>query len=408
MKDSGTEKPYYAPLPISDLSEHIEILPLAESTDKLEAIESVTQHILDTRPYNDKPAWKIVVLPLKCPDSRDSSRCFIAFSFSHAVGDGISGLAFHKSFLAGLQDPLSSSNLTPADGAMPEPFDTKKNLPISLSYLLAPALGQYLPKFISRALGMRAAVSTTSASTWLGNGKVFFDENDHRSGARIFKLDGAIVSKLVEGCREHDTKLTSLLHQIIIHALSTSLSADDGIDNFASQTAINMRHHVDVPNDTMGLYVTGFFDVHPRTTDMGGIWQAAKEMNERLYECSSRLENQSIGLLRYLISMRSWTEGKLGGPKDSSYELSNLLAFDPGAQPENPKWALGNMVFAQPANVTGSPLVINVVARKEADLVCTITWQIGALGIEDERAEYAFVDKVIEAAVKCASQIASM
>ena len=77
---------------------------------------------------------------------------------------------------------------------MPEPFDTKKNLPISLSYLLAPALGQYLPKFISRALGMRAAVSTTSASTWLGNGKVFFDENDGVTDAVI------VVGGNCDGC----------------------------------------------------------------------------------------------------------------------------------------------------------------------------------------------------------------
>jgi hypothetical protein len=96
--------------------------------------------------------------------------------------------------------------------------------------------------------------------------------------------------------------------------------------------------------------------------------------------------------------MRSWTSGKLGGQKDSSYELSNLLAFDAGPQAEDAKWKLGNMVFAQPANVTGSPLNFNVVARKGGDLVCSVTWQVGALGQEDEN---GFVEKVNGEIVKC-------
>jgi hypothetical protein len=98
--------------------------------------------------------------------------------------------------------------------------------------------------------------------------------------------------------------------------------------------------------------------------------------------------------------MRSWTAGKIGSKRDSSYEVSNLLAFDPGASDENSSWSLGNMVFAQPANVTGSPLNLNIVARKGGDLVCSITWQTGALGMVDEQKEYEFVEIICEQIVK--------
>lgn len=412
IKDTDTEKPYYAACPVGDLSNHITILPVADNGDaEPQAIERIAAQILDTRPTADSPPWKIVVLPFANAHNSSSSKCFVAFAFSHALGDGISGLAFHKSFLAGLQDPTAEQYQKPAKGAMPTPFDTRKNLPISLSYLLAPALGQYLPKVFARLLGLRAAVSTITESTWLGNNKVFLDD-DHKTGAKIFKIDGVTLTRLIQACRKHDTKLTALLHQIIAHALSNALPASkDGsfVDSFASQTAINMRHHVNVSNDMMGLYVSGFFDAHPRISSMSPdkMWSAAREMNAKLHECSNTTKNQSIGLLRFLISIRSWTGGHMGGKRDASYEISNLLAFDPEHQRTGPvqgqaeKWTLGNMFFAQPANVTGAPLCFNVVARKGGELLCTITWQLGAIGVGDERKEAGFVSKVVEEAERC-------
>jgi hypothetical protein len=406
VKDPQTEKPYYEACSVSDLSQQMNILPISETKDELEAIERISPQIMDVQPTLDRPPWKLVVLPLQPTGNPTLSKCFIAFSFSHALGDGISGLAFHKSFLAGLQDPTAAQYHKPAKGSMPEPFDTRKNLPISLGYLLAPALGQYLPKFVSKALGLRPAVSTITPTTWLGNRTVFLDA-EHRSGVRVFKLEGAVVDKLVQKCREHDTKLTSLLHQVIIHALSVALPDDSKSDSFASQTAINMRHHVKVSNDTMGLYVTGYFDVHSRTTDTTKIWTSAKAMNTKLHACSNTLQDQSIGLLRFLLSIRSWTAGHMGGSRDASYELSNLLAFDPGVHHEGSAWTLGNMAFAQPANVTGAPLAFNVVARRSQNLVCTVTWQVGALGVEKGEDEGEFVDRVVEGVLKNVRQLLS-
>ncbi|KIW03773.1 hypothetical protein, variant [Verruconis gallopava] len=375
---------------------HIDILPTVDDLADLVAVEAASPTILDAKIARDRPPWKIVVLPLKMTDEGRPSRCFVAFAYSHALGDGLSGLAFHKSFLAGLRDPTAAMYHKPAKGAMPAPFDTKKNLPISMSYLLAPALGAYLPKHFGKLFGLRAAVSTISQSTWLGSDKVFLSEN-HRSGVKIVRIDGTTLSHLLNRCRKHETKLTSLLHQVVVRALSASMRSDNGIDTFTSGTAINMRHHVGVSNDSMGLYVSGFFDTHRRTTDPSTTWALAREMNVRLHECSSRRNDQSIGLLRFLPSMRSWTAGHIGGKRDTSYEVSNLLAFDPDPEArstDGARWSLGNMVFAQPANVTGGALCFNVVARKGQDLVCVISWQIGALGVGDESEERKFVDSV--------------
>ena len=363
VERQDTEKPTYVAPRVTTLDDHIEFLPVAE--ENLASIEEISPSLLDSNFAQGAPPWKIVVLPLLSAVDTNPKKCLVAFTFSHALGDGMSGLAFHKSFYAGL---LNSETTSDEDkvitGAMPPPFDTAKNLPISWSYLLAPALGVYLPKFVANALGFRAAVSTVSSTTWVGNDAVFYNTGDHRTGAKLVTIEGESVAKLTEACRKHDTKLTSFLHQIILHALSVSISPDSDVDNFASQTAINMRHHVNTSNDTMGLYVTGYFDTHARSgsLDMNQMWANCREMNRKLHACANTLNDQAIGLLRYLPSMRSWTSGKIGSRRDNSYELSNLLAFDPGVEEGKRTWSLGNMVFAQPANVTGGALAFNIVA----------------------------------------------
>lgn len=47
------------------------------------------------------------------------------------------------------------------------------------------------------------------------------------------------------------------------------------------------------------------------------------------------------------------------------------------------------MVFSQPANATGSPVNFNVVTTKGGDMVVSLTWQKGVLGVEQDEDEWA-------------------
>ena len=77
---------------------------------------------------------------------------------------------------------------------------------------------------------------------------------------------------------------------------------DNSVENFVSQMAINVRHHVNASNDQMGLYIIGYFDVHqrPTTFDQGRMRTAARDMSKKFYTCANTLQDQSIGLLRFL------------------------------------------------------------------------------------------------------------
>lgn len=284
-------------------------------------------------------------------------------------------------------------------------FDTAKTLPISWGFFLVPALGTYLPKFLASALGFRAAANEITPTTWLG-APVFHNKADHRTGVRVCALNDATITAVLRACKSHNTKFTPLFHQLILQALSTSLpAANSQIDAFVSTTALNMRHLIGVSNDQIGLYVSGFYDMHSRPTSPADIWDSARVMGEKLHACASTLQDQAIGLLRYLPSIHAWTAAKIGSVRDGSYEVSNLLVFDPEVSEQgglevskssesNMSWNLGDVLFSQPGNAPSAPMTFNLVSRKGGSFVCVVSWQVGALAVGSEEEEHAFVEKV--------------
>ncbi|KAJ5545506.1 hypothetical protein N7535_006108 [Penicillium sp. DV-2018c] len=408
VKGKDTEKPAFEAVSYVDLHDHISIVhgDGTSNGDDNAAIEKALLPILD-RPWPaDTPPWRIVVLPLApVPDSK-VTRCFIAFSFSHALGDGMIGVAFHHDFLQAWRHTSQTTDendnvswlVKPPTPALPAPFDTPERLPISWKFLLEPLIAAYLPKFLGKLLGIRASASTVDAGTWTGT-PIFFDPTAAlQSRVRLLEIEAPLVKKALSLSRTHDTKLTGMLHQMIVRALSKAIPSPD-VTNFVSGTPIDMRASVGIPSLAWGLYVSGYYEVHQRMPNAATpgfseeMWAAASTMTKGLATCAARLQDQAVGLLRYVPSMRGWTSGKIGQKRDSSYELSNLLAFDDKDGGLDQICKVSKMVFSQPANVPSAPLVFNVISVKAGSLVCTISWQAGALGVPVAD-EVPFVDGI--------------
>ncbi|KAL4997998.1 hypothetical protein BDV10DRAFT_168011 [Aspergillus recurvatus] len=408
VKDKHTEKPFYERVSGLDLNHHVSVIHIEDISPETEneSIERFLLPILD-RPWPaDIPPWRIVVLPLPSQE-KQTTRVFIAFSFSHTLGDGMVGHAFHRTFLKALQQPRleeeSATLIPPSTQQLPAPFDTPSRLPISWRFLLSPLLAVYLPKFLSELLGLRAAVTAVNAGTWTGSPMFFDPSTPNSSRIRLLEIEGPLVQNALRASRAHGSKLTGLIHQMIVRALSKVLR-DEGFTNFVSGTAVDMRGSVGIPRCAWGLYVSGHYEVHPRpchpsekespSTFSNGVWSSARSITENLASCAARLHDQAIGLLRYAPSIRDWTAGKVGQRRDCSYEVSNLLAFD-GAAGEGDKCKITKMVFATPANVVSGPLVFNIISVKGGNLVVTVNWQAGALDMAIEE-EMGFVDAVCE------------
>lgn len=393
VKNKRTEQPYYEASQNVNLENHISIITDDHSGEEENlTIQKVLPAILDRPWLADLPPWRIVVIPLTSKDIT-VKRCFIAFSFSHTLGDGMVGGAFHRTFLnacrqsSGAED--ASFLVTPPSRTLSAPFDTPETLPISWSYLLGPLTAVYLPKFLGNLLGLRASASTVDAGTWVGS-PIFFDPiATEKSRVRILEIEAPLVQNALQVSREHDTKLTGTMHQMILRALSKAIPNAD-ITNFVSGTPVDMRAATGTPGLTWGLFVSGYYEVHPRPSDASALsdetWAAASSMTKNISACAARLQDQAIALLRYVPAIREWTRSKIGQQRDSSYELSNLLAFD-NMDGANQNCTISKMVFSQPGNAPSAPLVFNVISVKGGSLVCTVSWQAGALGIplDEER-----------------------
>ncbi|OKP12196.1 hypothetical protein PENSUB_2229, partial [Penicillium subrubescens] len=273
VRDKDTDKPGYEAVASIDLPEHVCILPESLEEDEVRAIEKILPASFD-RPWPaDIPPWRIVVLPLPRTDKTSTavaSRCFIAFSFSHTLGDGNVGLTFHRTFQAAWTESItspksntSSPSLCLPPRPLPDPFDTPSRLPVSWKFLLAPLAAEYLPNYLKHILGLRASTSSIDEGTWTG-APMFFDAAraataEGCSRVRMLEIEAPLVAAALAASRAHEAKLTATLHQIIVCALSRALPSEE-ITNFVSGTAVDMRASIGVPAGDWGLYVSGHYE----------------------------------------------------------------------------------------------------------------------------------------------------
>ncbi|PVH88338.1 hypothetical protein DL98DRAFT_196707 [Cadophora sp. DSE1049] len=390
-----TDSPYFEFCPRIDLSQHVQFLEHGAGKAGSEAatIRRILPGILDEFLQTAIPSWKIVVLPFS------DTRCFIAFSYSHALGDGLSGCAFHRTFLDALQEQRLETDLIckPTRKTLSPPFDTPENLPISWSYLLSPFLGQYLPKWLSSLCGFSSEMNAVTPSTWTGI-PIFYDAETLRTGVELMTIDRDTIEDALKLCRMNGAKLTGMLHHMILDALSECLPQPHTFDRFGAGTAINMRPTVGVSNDEMGVFASGDFQMHPlqkNTWEEDGSfsWTLARAITDRLAVRAKEVQDQPLGLLRYLFSIRAWTLSKIGGRREDSYAISNLMSFQPWGKTD--KCAIKEMVFCRPTDVAGgAALSVNVVSVRDGPMNITVNWQAGGLDLGTVEDEVTFVNAV--------------
>ncbi|KAK9419592.1 putative Alcohol acetyltransferase [Seiridium unicorne] len=406
IRNQQTEKPFYERLDTIYLEDHVVIgrdlvVDDGLSSTETQSIELVLNSAVDRSWLSDRPPWRMLVHPILSSPSAKPSRCFIAFSFSHALGDALAGLAFHRTFLDAtrLDEQIKEAphSVKPSQ-TLPAAFDTPERLPISWRYLLGPLLAVLLPKVIADFLGIRSTTSTIDQGTWLGS-PIFFKPDEFQTRIRLLEIDNSLLQLALRASRRNGTKLTATLHRVIIRALSRAIPASEAT-NFVSQTAINMRTSIGIPNDEIGLYVTGYYENYARDDSSGPLsdaaWAAARSLTKELAQHAVNLSDQPVGLLRYAPSMRGYLTGKVGQKRDSSYEVSNLVTFsDTGGTGGNAACKITKMVFASPSSVVSAPLVFNVVSVKGGSLIFAVTWQPGALGVTKGN-ERGFVEGICE------------
>lgn len=109
--NEGAPDPYFASLPSIDLNRTITFLDRSQSSagaegenKELDAILK-DQHNTDFKAeYSTLPFWRLIIL-----QSRGGTEFTTSFIYHHAIGDGVSGLAFPNAFRNALEAASASS-----------------------------------------------------------------------------------------------------------------------------------------------------------------------------------------------------------------------------------------------------------------------------------------------------------
>lgn len=344
------------------------------------------------------PGWRVDILPLKSNGER--KRVFISFTYAHYVADGMSGIAFHKTLLQGLDRSLRAG--VQSTGTIVETTAGElaclPHLPVSPMYLLAPALGLYLPSFLSKALGLKPSVSGSDPETWVGTNTFLAEPGSNppvTTAVEILSIDSYTLVAVLRACRKHHAKLTSLLNELIARCLSRHLSihysgfADK--TSFISATSINLRKAAGISDDNMGIFASASYTRHniDHLSNEGdsiqiddAFWSVVSQASDNMAKDSSKLKNQPVGLLNWVSNFDSWMQGQLGKSRDASWQLSNLMNFDGKLDTGGDGVAVEKMLFCQPGHAVGEPLDFNVISTKGGDLMVCTGWQVGAVGLE--------------------------
>jgi hypothetical protein len=406
------EQPGFATTERLDLSNHVQIRYRDESLTEDSLIEKVLAEVSDEQftSVDSTPPWKLVLMSLPSGQGL-ATRLLALFAYYHSHGDGKSGLAFHQTFLEGLNEKSTPDQVArdkfcePCSKPLPPPMEKAGNLSLSWSFLLSPLIGAYMPSILASMLGFRASWIAQSSDIWHGK-DLTFDPNDFRTGLIMLTIDHDTMRNALQRCKARQTTFTSLLNHLIARSLSENVSAEA----FAAQIVVNLRHLFQdtYANNTMTNSVSAYNETVPRTTTestrdwtdpASDTWTAARKTSSGLKEASSTLHNQPIGLLAYLKEFRPWTLGQIGKPRECSYEISNLVVFDPVSQAGSPSpsksaIAIEKTIFSQPANAAGPCLSFNLVSTKGGPLVMTVTWQRGVLDLGQDEDEDEFVRRI--------------
>jgi hypothetical protein len=391
----GTDHPSYRRLAHLDLRNHLFVKPSSqgvsdqghESGSDGSSLASLLESIVNVNfsAVDQIPPWRVWICPLGCKAQMSSYR--VVFHYSHSVGDGKSGIAFHQSFSRALMTDRGGENdkipleLHTGTTELPPAMEP---LPISWSYLLSAVIKEYLPP----RLRLLSRIPPIETSAWTGSSMTFVPST-FESCLQEVRLQARDLDNVLQQCRKAQIKLTGLLNVLLARSLSRELKSV-GMEHEAliSSTAISLRHLYGVKASEMGLYASTVTHCHT----CNGLGQAfsedeiacARQLTDKLSKLSNTATDQPVGLLSYATSVKQWLQGKHGKSRDTSFEVSNLMSFDcevnsPVHQALHLK--VTDIYFAQPADAVGHPISFNVVSLRDGDLVIMCCWQAGALGL---------------------------
>ncbi|KAL8753813.1 MAG: hypothetical protein Q9199_004782 [Rusavskia elegans] len=383
IEDGDTATPRFARLDTVDVRDVLYCVGLEERGNLEEKLQELHNQ---PWPVGPKPLWKLAVMrePPTNSDTHVDSALHIALVYHHAIGDGLSGTAFHQSLLRELesmdqknQESQQTPELirTPTCTNLTEPIEKLISLPLSWMFLMRQAMKEYAPQWLIGA----------PSTIWAGLPNKTLDELPFRSRVRLVSIRAEDLHFLIEASREHDVSLTSLLTASIASALANELPAASGFLGLTPYTlrrvtGTSMAEMVNQSTAFETIYAADILDRIRKASDaaerLDSLWATAgyfhTQMQSEFVKCP---KDNLVGLLPYVIDHVDYYKKKFGKAREVTWELSNLGVFKASPGPSSKTWKLNSMIFTQGAMPLGAAFTVNCVSVQGKSLTLAITWQ---------------------------------
>ncbi|EXJ91139.1 hypothetical protein A1O1_04248 [Capronia coronata CBS 617.96] len=329
-----------------------------------------TQHNISFAPPH--PFWRLCVLT----DAAHPHRLTAAFVFHHALGDGNSAVAFHRTLCQALSEAVSTVSDKTVPTIIPSPstallpnVEALHPMPLSISYLLT-------------VLFKEKIWSSRDPGLWTGS-KIQLPLVNR---VHHLAFSQPSTTSFVNACRANGTTVTAGLQTVIAGALFAHLP--DTFTTLNCGAVISTRRWLPpdvIDDDSMGVYFQDCTEDYRRQdfrTEMLP-WDEARRSRKTLETVLSlKGKNATPNLLRYVNNyQKEIFLPKISKDRDSSYEVSNLgvVKGTKGKEEGGSGVEMGRMVFTQSAVVTGRAIEVSVVTGQDGCLVLGFTWQKGVV-----------------------------
>lgn len=407
--DEHTNSACFVRVPSMDLQDFIEWKTVATSSpaqhdeEVLQVIQNRLEQLWPDVP--SRPPWKLLVVQKESSASEDIVLDII-FAVHHAVADGKSTGVFHSQLLRELNThsdappELENHILTfTQPPALAPNQDDLVPLRISWSFFLTNLWNELGPSWLK---------PTPPPTPWTGKPIIM---EPHKLNLRLVTIEADTVGSLVATCRARGTTLSGILHVLVLAAFARRVPAEVA-SSFAGSTPISLLPWARLPPgpevdlaSVLTVLTTGTQTVWgaatvdrlrsgPTTSGVEGaveeerqrereeeedealIWSVARSWREEIKAKVATLPNDDVvGLLGYISDFEQYWMAKVGKPRDSTWELSNIGSIKGHTGEGSGAWSIRRSLFSQPVLVASSAVGVNVVGLEGGPVNVVLSWQ---------------------------------
>ncbi|KAF2629433.1 hypothetical protein BU25DRAFT_457096 [Macroventuria anomochaeta] len=332
-----------------------------------------------------RPYWRLIIA-----SSPETPGEFTAsWIFHHALSDGASSMLFHQSFLEGLnavsvQKTIDPVVRTPSTQLLP-PLEELHPMTISWPIFLRAIAGSLLPSYFAQH----------SPNLWTGYPVDAIVQTPTSSHNTSVILTAELTTAFAKKCRAEATSVTAAISTL----LATILFRDTLPHNeLRIGTPISLRPFLSIPKSCMVNAITNHTFIfnyngnNSRSIVRTFSWDIARQVKAGIsQELAKQGADNPVALLKYVSNMQDYFLEKLGKPRDSSAEVSNLGVWRPQnssiSHEGEAKWSLGRLTFSQSLNRTGPQISLSAVTGGDGCMALSFNWPEELVQYEREYGE---------------------